>query len=485
MKKHSLIILYNTKQILIILLITVLVGCKPVGPNYEKPEMDIGEQWHTPLRNGLTAEQANPHRLVHWWTNLNDDQLTGLIESTIANNLDIKSALWRVQQSRALRGIEQAGQFPTLHTTGSAKWTRTSKETSSGKTEDIYSSGFDAAWELDIFGGVRRSIEAADADLQSNAENLRDVLVSLVSEVAINYVELRTYQAQIVAVESSIKSQSETYQLTLWHYEAGLEDELATQQARYNLESARAQIPPLHSSLEEAMNRIAVLTGCRPGSIHNELSEAKPIPTLPESVAVGLPADTLRQRPDVRKAENELIAQTARIGVATAELYPKFTLNGSIGIEGLSMNRLASNTTTPANWILSGGPQASWKIFDAGAIRQNIKVQSALQQQALAQYESTILSALEEVENTLTAYANEQTRRVNLYEATHAAEKAALLASQEYEAGLADFSDVLESQRTLLSFRNQLVQSDGIMTSNLIRLYKTLGGGWSYSTTMN
>lgn len=484
-KQYTRVVLLSILKFTFLLSAIVTIGCKAVGPDYEKPQIEVSQQWHTPLLKGLSSEQTDPNLLSTWWKSLNDEKLSSLIERAIVNNLDLQEALWRVQQSRALRGVEEAGLYPTLNTTGSAKWTRNSKQTADGKTSELYSAGFDAGWELDMFGGVRRSIEAADADLQASTENLRDVLVSLVSEVAINYVELRTYQAQIAAVESSIKSQTETYQITLWQHEAGLEDELATQQARYNLESARSQIPALHSNLEETMNRIAVLLGEQPGGVHSELEQVQPVPTLPESVAVGLPANMLRQRPDVRKAEDELIAQTARIGVATADLYPKLSLSGSIGIEALSLNRLSNNFSNPSNWTLQGGPQASWNIFDAGAIRQNIKAQSALQQQALMQYESTILGALEEVENTLTAYANEQTRRTNLYEATQAAQKAALLAEKEYEAGLADFSDVLESQRTLLSFKNQLAESDGTMTSNLIRLYKALGGGWPCSNAIN
>jgi outer membrane protein TolC len=227
------------------------------------------------------------------------------------------------------------------------------------------------------------------------------------------------------------------------------------------------------------MNRIAVLLGEQPGKIHEELATSEPIPVTPLKVAVGVPADTLRRRPDVRGAERELAAQTARIGVATAELYPRFRLSGSIGLDAFSFDNILRNLSSSGDWTLSGGPSFSWRAFDAGAIRGSIEVQSALQEQALILYEAAILNALEEVENALVSYAEEQIRRDRLHEATEAAEKAVELAQYNYETGRTDFSNVLDAQRSLLSFQDQLAQSDGTVTSNLIRLYKALGGGWS------
>jgi NodT family efflux transporter outer membrane factor (OMF) lipoprotein len=338
---------------------------------------------------------------------------------------------------------------------------------------------FDSSWELDIFGGTRRSIEAANADLQAVQEDLQDVLVSLVAELALNYIETRTYQARLTAAQANLESQAETYQLTDWLSQAGLSDELAVQQALYNLENTRSQIPTLRAGLQQAMNRIAVLLGEKPGAIHKELAAQGPIPVPPLKIVVGVPADLLRRRPDVRRAERELAAQTARIGVATAELYPRFRLSGSIGLDALSFDNLLRGLSTSDDWTLSGGPAVSWRVFDAGAIRRNIEVQSALQEQALIQYEAAILGALEDVENALVSYVEEQQRKDRLLEATKAAEKAAELAQYNYQAGRTDFSSVLDAQRSLLSFQDQLVQSDGTVTSNLIRLYKALGGGWS------
>jgi outer membrane protein, multidrug efflux system len=452
----------------------LLSACAAVGPDYVPPSTSVPKNWHTPLKGGLSTEEMDPQTLASWWRTLNDPDLSSLMERAVAGNLDLKKARARIREARARRGIAQAALFPTLDATGSATWSRSSNDTGTGKTSDLYAASLDAGWELDIFGGVRRSVEAAEGDLEATQENLRDVLVSLLAEVALNYIDVRTYQAALAVTEANLRSQSETYQLTQWRYEAGLGDELAVEQARYNLENTRSLIPPIRTSLEEAMNRIAVLLGERPGAVHDELKNRKPIPVTPLKVAVGVPANTLRHRPDVRQAERELAAQTARIGVATADLYPKFTLNGSIGLEALSFRNLSSSGT----WTLWGGPGITWAIFDAGAIRQNIEVQSALQEQYLIAYEATVLSALEEVENALVAYAEQQQRRESLTEATQAAQKAVELAQQKYEAGLTDFNNVLEAQRSLLSFQEQLAKSEGTVTSNLVRLYKALGGGW-------
>jgi len=274
--------------------------------------------------------------------------------------------------------------------------------------------------------------------------------------------------------ESNLATQSETFDLTSWRQQAGLSDEVAVQQARYNLERTRSQIPTLRTGLEGAKNNLAILLGEPPGKIHAELEERKPIPAVSPSLAVGVPADVLRQRPDVRRAERQLAAQTARIGVAEAELYPRLTLSGSIGLESLSSSSLFSSGSRTA----SGGIGISWRIFDAGAIRQNIEVQSALQEQHLMAYEAAVLNSLKEVENTLTAFAEEEQRRQALEAAVQAARKAAEQSGFKYQTGLTDFDSVLEAQRSLLTFQDELAQSDGTVVSNLIRLYKALGGGW-------
>lgn len=452
----------------------ILTGCASVGPDYVRPEPAMSAAWNTPLKGPLTKGEGQGDSMAGWWANLSDPQLSNLIERAVSGNLDLKKARARVRQARAQRRAARADYFPGLDALATGTRHYDSSQVSSQKINDLYNAGFDASWEIDVFGGTRRSVEAATADLEAAGEDLNDVLVSLIAETAINYIDVRTYQARIRAAKGNIDKQDETYKVALWRREAGLGDELAVQEALYNLENTRSQLPGLTRGLDGSLNRIAVLLGEKPGSVHKELENAAGIPVPPENVAVGVPADILRNRPDVRRAERELAAQTARVGVATAELYPKFTLTGSIGIEALSLNNLVSSPVR----TYSFGPGISWSIFRGGSIRANIEVQSALQEQALIAYEKTILNALEEVENVLSAYAEEQKKRQSLKIAEEAARKAVEIAVGKYEAGLTDFLVVLVAQRSLLSFQDQLAQSDGAVTTNLVKLYKALGGGW-------
>jgi NodT family efflux transporter outer membrane factor (OMF) lipoprotein len=456
------------------LLALVFTGCA-VGPDYVAPQISAPQAWRTDLGGGAIARPTDPHALASWWTTLNDPILTSLTDRAVQGNLSLKKAQARVREARARRGVSQAGLFPTLDTTGSVTRSRNSQNGDKGDTQDLYSAGVDASWELDVFGGVRRSVEAAEADLQASAEDLRNVLVSLLAEVALNYLEARTFQARLAVADANLRAQVETWELTTIRFEAGLTTALDVEQATYNVASTRSQIPTLRSGLEEAKNRLAVLLGEQPGQVHAQLHEARPVPVPPIEIAVGVPADTLRRRPDVRQAERKLASQTAQIGAATAELYPKFTFLGSIGLDALSLSNLFSATSR----AYSIGPSVSWRPFDAGAVRKNIEVQSALQEQALIQYEATVLTALEEVENALVAYAEEQRRREALREATQGAQRAVALAEAQYGAGMVDFRTVLDAQRSLLSFQDQLAQSDGTVTSNLVRVYKALGGGWT------
>ncbi|MBW2599060.1 MAG: efflux transporter outer membrane subunit [Deltaproteobacteria bacterium] len=453
-------------------MIVMLTGCATVGPDYVVPDISSPAAWHSQLKNGIVGDEMEPGALARWWTTLGDPVLSGLIDRAVAGNLDVRKARARVCAARARRGLSKTDMFPTLEASGSIKKSRNNEQ-----ERKLYSTGFDAGWELDLFGGTRRSVEAAEAALQASGEDLRNVLVSLTAEVALNYVEFRMYQAQLATTGENLKLQQETYELTRWRYEAGLDDELAFQQARYNMESTRSEIPALRSSLEESKNRIAVLLGKQPGILHKELETKASIPVIPPEIAVGIPADILRRRPDVRKAERELAAQTARIGAATADLYPKFRLAGSIGLE----SGTSSDLFKTASKFWSIGPSISWNIFDAGAIHRNIEVQSALQEQYLNAYKAAVLNALEEVENALVAYAEEQNRRNSLNEAVQAAKRAVELSRIKYQSGMIDFARLLDAQRSLLSYQNQLVRSDGSVASNLIRLYKVLGGGWEAS----
>ena len=450
----------------------VTTACAPVGPNFSPPDPAPPISWHSPLAEGVVAE--NPADLARWWGSFNDPVLSDLIERATAGNLNLELAQARLREARARLGMANSAEYPTLTGTGSA-----SRSRSQGQSHNFFATGFDAGWELDIFGGVRRAQEAARADLAADREDLRDVLVSLLAEVATNYLEVRTYQGRLQAAIENIASQADTLQLADWRNQAGLSDELAVQQARYNLAATRAQLPALRTGLEGCLNRLAVLIGARPGQIHELLSDPAPIPAPPPAVLIGVPAETLRQRPDLRRAEQQLAAATARIGVAVSDLYPKFRLSGSIGVETVD----SADILAPASRTGKFGPSFSWPLFDGGQVRRNIAVQSALQEQKFIQYQSVLLTALEEVENSLTTYAEEQRHQTALSEAAQAAKAAAGLALNKYQAGLQDFSTVLDAQRSQLSFEDQLAQSRGAISINLVRLYKALGGGWQKMKT--
>lgn len=469
-----------TSCLVTIFFVLMLHGCSAVGPDYKSPDIAAPDLWSSELRRGVSAAEPEAQTLAQWWTTLGDPDLSALMERAVTGNLDLKIAQARVREARARRGIAEAGLLPSLNFGGSATVSRGSEDTGSGRRRELYRTGFDASWEVDVFGGVRRSIEAAQGELEASAADYQDVLVSLLAEVALNYVETRTFQTQLQVAEENLKAQAETLQLTEWRFAAGLVSSLDVEQAKTNLENTRSQLPRLRSNIEAAKNRLAVLLGEFPGTLEAQLAAGKPIPEAPLEVAVGVPAEALRRRPDVRRAERQLAAQTARIGVATADLYPKFALPGTIGLEALSANHLFS--TANRAWSLVGS--FAWIVFKGGAIRQNIEVQNALQEQALKQYEATILAALEEVEDSLVAYAEEQERRDTLTEATQAAQRAAELAREQYASGLIDFQTVLDAERTVLSFQDQVAQSKGQVTSNVISLYKALGGGWTATVGM-
>lgn len=459
----------------VLIILTAFWACAPVGPDYVPPKPEAPAKWKAPLKGGLDISEKDPSSLSQWWKTLDDPMLTDLMDRAVSGNLDLKSARSRVREARAKRGISRSRLFPMVDAQASATRNRLSKDRYGGDDYSLYSAGFDAGWELDVFGGIRRSVEASTANLEASRDALHDVLVSLLAEVALNYLDVRTYQLGIQVAHENLASQERSHQLALSRYEAGLTNELSVQQAAYNMESTRSKIPVLRTGLEGAMNRLSFLLGLRPGLLDETLTPVKDIPVPPLQVAVGIPAEVLRRRPDIRRAERLLAAQTAQVGVATADLYPKFNLVGSIGIESLSLG----NVFSASGLAYLIGPSVSWPVFDAGAIRSNIEVQTELQEQALIRYEAAILSALEEVENALVAYAEEQNRRKALKASVDAAKRAVLLSKSQYQAGLIDFTSVLDAQRSLLSFEEQLVQSEGRLTANLVRLYKALGGGWT------
>ena len=339
---------------------------------------------------------------------------------------------------------------------------------------DLYVAGLDAAWELDIFGGIRRAVEAADASVAAAVWNRRDVLVSLVSEVAIDYITLRSDQRRIANATRNLESQRRTADLTRERFGAGFAARLDVANADAQAETTESDIPPIQTAERQTIYALSVLLGREPASLLEELSVEKPIPITPPAVPIGLPSDLLRRRPDIRMAEAQLHAATAEIGVATADLFPKFSLTGDVSLQ-------ASQIKPLGNWassVWSFGPSITWPIFTAGRIQANIEVQNALQQQAILAYRQSVLNALQDVESALIAYSKEQARRSALARAVISNRQALDLSTRLYRQGQTDFLNVLNAERSLLGVEDALAQSEANVATDLASLYKALGGGW-------
>ena len=445
----------------------LLSGCAALGPDYRVPASATPDAWHTAVAASQADDQVTIER---WWQQLGDAQLSALIEQALRANPDLLSARAAVQASRALERVATAGRVPSVGASGASSASRSGD----ASVSESWTAGFDASWELDVFGGVRRGVEAARADREAASASLANTHASLAAEVALNYVTLRTDQARLAIARRNLATQQETLQLTDWRAQAGLASSVDVEQARTNTEQTRAQIPSLQTSIASAANRLAVLTGDVPGTLQTTLAEGG-LPALPTAVAVSIPAEVLRQRPDVQAAERQLAAETARIGVAEATRWPEFNLSGSIGLEAATFGALDNG----ASVVRSLAAGISGVLFDGGALRARVDQQTAVREQSLQNYRSAVLTALEDVENALSALDNSAQRRDALAAASTAARNANLLAADRYRSGLIDFSTVLETERSLLSTEDSLASAEGERLTALIQLYKALGGGWS------
>lgn len=436
----------------------------------------MAKRYPNPYVSADMGAAPSPDDLASWWDLLGDETLTELIMQALNNNRDLASARASVTEARAALGISKAAVLPWLDSNDSWTRARTSRNsTGTGQTASVYRLGLDASWEIDVFGGRRQEIRAGTAALQAQYASLHNTWVTLSSEVALNYLNHRTLQERLRIAEANLSLQSQTLELLQSQYDSGLADALALSQAQYAYEQTKASLPPLRISIEEVLNVLAILTGRVPGSLELSLGEVKPLPAPDAASLVGIPADYLRQRPDIRMAERQLIAQMARTKSARADIWPRFSLIGSIGLESISTGSIFSN----ASKAFSFGPSITWPIFHAGAIRNNIRVQSARQEQYLAAYEQTVLNAVAEVRNALTANAQERFRNESLLAGVEAAQTAHEVALDKYKNGLTDFYNVLEAQSSLLSLQGAFAVSEGQIISNLVGLYKALGGGWA------
>jgi outer membrane protein, multidrug efflux system len=454
----------------------MLEGCA-VGPNYRAPAPVVSETFARGGQTNFSAEEP----VLTWWLGFHDRQLNELIDQAIATNQDLRIATARLREARALRRQTRFDLFPVPAAGAGYENRRLSQAavpalSQSQRESELYDVGFDATWELDIFGRVRRSVQAATAEVEAAEATRRDVQVSLVSEVARNYFELRGLQNELDVARRSAVNQRETLQVTQGRLDGGRGTELDVARARAQLNSTLAGIPPLEAEVARALHRLSVLTGRQPSAVVEELEVSAPLPDLPPLVAIGKPEDLLRRRPDVRAAERGLAAATARVGMATADLFPRVTFNGRVALEAETLSGLGGAGSE--SW--SFGPRLTWAALDLGHVRARIQAADARTEAALANYERTVLTALEETENALVDFGREQVRRKYLDASAQASATAVELAHQRFDNGATDFLTVLDAERVLLEAQDRLAQSQTRTATALVAVYKSLGGGWEY-----
>ena len=452
----------------------LLAGCA-AGPNYRPPAMPAPAVFTAGARPDFTTNEP----VAAWWRGFGDAELTGLVDRAAASNLDLRVATANLLQARALRLGAGADFLPVVH--GAASYTNVKYSEAQlfsapgvSRTQELYDAGFDATWELDIFGRVRRGYQASKASMEAAAAARRDVQISLVSEVARNYFELRGAQNELAVLRHNAGNQRETLKITLARLEAGRGTELDAARARAQLNNTLAEIPPLESSAARATHRLGVLTGQAPESLVEELSVPRPLPDLPPLVAIGNPAQLLRRRPDIRAAERNLAAATARIGVAVADLFPRVTFNGAAGLDAESFRGLGG----PASDARSFGPAITWAALDYGHVRARIKAAGAEADAELARYQNTVLTSLEETENALVDFGRARARLEFLAESVKASQTAANLAHAQFDNGATDFLTVLDAERVSLESQDQFAQTGTQTATALVAVYKSLAGGW-------
>ncbi len=456
-------------------------GCS-VGPDYRPAKVSWPEAWAEVSPGGGTN---GPARLAHWWKGFNDPTLDSLVERAANANFDLKAAEARLRAARSLRGQAVADFLPTIDADASFTTARRSQNALAFPVRlidtETYQVGFDATWEIDVFGGKRRALEAASASLQAVAEDQRAVLVSVLAEVARNYVELRASQRRIAIARDNLAAQQETVKITEERARVGLASDLDVSQAAALLAATRSQLPSLEALEKQFVHRLSLLVGQAPGVLVTELNAAAPIPPVPVEVPAGLPSDLLKRRPDVRRSERQLAAANAQIGVATAELFPKFNLVGSAGFQSLDLSTLIS----PGSQFWTAGPSMRWRLLEYPRLRAQIRARTAEQEEALAQFQQTVLLSLEDVENALGNFAKEKERLTILDEQVKASRRAVDLARQVYTSGLGEFLNVLIAQRALFEAEDAQAQSQRAITVDLVALYKALGGGWEAEEKAN
>ncbi len=453
------------RPVLTALAAAALAACSAVPAQAPAAAVPVPAQWSAAP---VSAEPAT--RLTQWWQRFEDPVLTDLITQALQSNTSVLSAQASLQQARALRDVQSANNGPSLSVSGSAQRSRNGNEAAGNR----FQAGFDAAWEPDVFGARSAALDAAEADAQAAQSSLGDVGISLAAEVAVSYIELRSLQARLQIAERNLAAQQETLQITQWRVQAGLASSLDLEQARTATEQTRAQVPALRSSAQQSVHALSVLTGQAPLALQARLTAVQDIPRAPAALALAFPADTLRQRPDVRSAEHKVGAALARLNAADAARYPSFRLSGSLGLSALTLGTLTDGASVLRSVLAS----VSAPLFDGGALRAQVQAQQAALEAARASYTGAVLTALKDVEDALVALQGDQEKLSHLQQAAQSAANAELLARQRYQSGLIDFRTVLDTQRSLLSAQDSLASTQASLSADHVRLYKALGGGW-------
>ena len=445
----------------------LLTGCATFRPDRPEPAaIDVPAKWSTNEAVGKSEVTS----LVKWWRRFNDPLLVKLVDAALQANTSVNSAKAALIEARALQDVAAAALWPTVD--GSASVQRSK----SGHNKEInnFSVGLDAGWELDIFGKNRSGLSAAEATAQASEASLGDIQVSISAEVAIDYITLRSAQSRLVIANNNLTSQLETLQITEWRTQAGLVASLDAEQARVSAEQIRAQIPPLQTSIEQLSHALAVLTAQPPASLLSLLAVSSPVPQAANNLALNFPAETLRQRPDVRAAEHRVSADLALLAQADAARLPNFNLSGSLGLSALTLGSLVSGGSVVSSLLAN----VAMPLFDAGSRRAKVRAQEAVLEQSRFTYQATVLKALQEVEDALVALRGDLERLSRLSLAAEAAGNAAVMARQRYDSGLVDFQTVLETQRSMLSTQDSVASANADVSTDHVRLYKALGGGW-------
>jgi multidrug efflux system outer membrane protein len=465
-------------------LTAALAGCA-VGPNYHRPATPVAKEFPTTgTAHGGAQAAASPNGIyssaqtqIEFWKQFDDPVLDRMVSDSLIANYDLRIALGRLVQARALRNESRYDLAPTVTASGGYTKQRVPavEDPFGGPyTTRLYNAGFDAAWELDFFGGVRRGIQARNAELEGAVANLHDVQVSVIAEVARNYFELRGEQTQLAVARANVQNQQQVLGLAQAQLEAGSGTDLDVARAQAQLDTTLSTIGPLEAAVSRSIHRLSVLTGRQPDALTSVLSAPHALPPLPAIVPVGTPEELLRRRPDIRAAERNLAASTALVGVAVSNLFPKVTFTGSFGYAAAEPSGFG--TSASQSYII--GPGITWAAFNLGRVRAQIAGARAGAVVALDQYHQTVLNALEETEDALVTHDRDRDQLLHAQDAAKASATAAHLAEIRYKGGMVDFLSVLDAERTELQAENALAQSRTAAATSLIAVYKALGGGW-------